>query len=68
MQDAFPDSHIEITKQATAYTSMTSTTIAIEGVRRDVAPSGMLARQVAVECKLDHNVVVDFHWTAGPFS
>ena len=66
MQSAYPSAQIEITKSDAAATSLTTIIAHVEGSRSDVPPDGPSARDLAVECRFDENVLTGFHWTAGP--
>jgi hypothetical protein len=67
MADAFPDDDIEITRKTVVHSSLTAQTVSIQGTRSDVPPTAALARDIAVECKFDHDVLTDFHWSKPPF-
>jgi hypothetical protein len=67
MVAAFPDGDIEITHKSAVNSSITTVIVTIEGARTDVAPTAAVAHDVAVECKFDHDVLTDFHWTKAPF-
>jgi hypothetical protein len=70
MQDAFPGGRIKVAKaevtQDPTGPSVTSMVAAIGGVRRNVAEGDVLARDVAVECRFEDNILTGFRWTAGP--
>ena len=70
MQDAFPGGKIKVTKAEVtadpAGTSVTSMIAAVGGVRPDVPEGNVLARDVAVECHFEDNILTGFRWTAGP--
>jgi hypothetical protein len=70
MQDAFPSGKIKVTKAEVtadpAGTSVTSMVAAVNGVRSEVAEGNVLARDVAVECRFEDNILTGFRWTAGP--
>ena len=63
MQSAYPSAQIEITKSDAAATSLTTIIAHVEGSRSDVPPDGPSARDLAVECRFDENVLTGFHWT-----
>jgi len=65
-KQAIPDADIEITSAKSVNDSVAKATVTIEGTR-DVTPSAALARDLAAECKFDHDVLMDFHWTKAPF-
>ena len=67
MIDAFPDGEIEITHKSIAQNSLSLQTVTIQGARNDVPPTAAVAHDVAVECKFDHDVLTDFHWSKPPF-
>ena len=70
MQDAFPGGRIKVTKAEVtpdpAGASVGSMVAAVSGVRRNVAEGDVLARDVAVECRFEDNILTGFRWTAGP--
>jgi len=66
MQRAFPSATIEIGKSEASATSLTTIVARVEGTRTDVPPEGPLARNLAVECEFDNNILTGFRWTAGP--
>lgn len=66
-QHAIPDAEIDVTGAKIVNDSPTRTTVSIGGTRSDVAPSAAVARDIAVECKFEHDVLMDFHWTKPPF-
>jgi hypothetical protein len=70
MRDAFPSGKIKVTKADVAGdpagASVTSMVAAVSGVRRNVAEGDVLARDVAVECRFEDNILTGFRWTAGP--
>jgi hypothetical protein len=66
MQRAFPSATIEISKSEASATSLTTIIARVDGVRSDLPPGGPLARDLAVECQFDNNVLTGFRWTAGP--
>ena len=57
---------VEITHKNTASVGIAQITASVEATRKDVAPTAAVARDVAAECKFDHDVLVDFHWTKAP--
>lgn len=65
MKRAYPDSgDFQVTDQHFS-TTMTTSTVTVQAVRPDVpANSGM--RDVGAECRFDHGVIVEFHWTTNP--
>jgi len=66
MQRAFPSATIEIGKSEASATSLTTIIARVEGVRSDMPPEGPLARDLAVECRFDENILTGFRWTTGP--
>ena len=66
MRSAYPSAAIDITKRDASATSLTTIIASVEGTRTDVAPDGPLARDLAVECRFDENVLTSFRWTRGP--
>jgi hypothetical protein len=66
LDEAFPGGDIAITAKKIVPNSITTTTITIDGTR-DIEPSAALARDVAVECRFERGVLLDFHWTKPPF-
>ncbi len=70
MQEAFPGGDVEITS-AKAHPDKTAATVTViiaevEGVRSAVAPGGMLAHDLAVECRFENGILTGFRWTKGP--
>jgi len=41
--------------------------IDIQGIRNGLPDAETMMRDIAVQCRFDHGVLVDFHWTAGPW-
>jgi hypothetical protein len=66
LDEAFPGGDIAITAKKIVPNSITTTTVTIEGTR-DIEPSAALAREVAVECRFERGVLLEFHWTKPPF-
>ena len=67
MIDAYPDGDIDITHKSIVQNSLALQTVTIQGARNDVPPTAAVAHDVAVECKFDHDVLTDFHWSKPPF-
>ena len=70
MQAAFPGGKIKVTKaevtadpQGASVTSMIAT---VSGRRGNVAEGDVVARDVAVECHFQDNILTGFRWTQGP--
>ena len=66
MRRAYPSAAIEITKSEATATSLTTIIAKAEGVRTDLPPGAPVARDLAVECRFDENILTGFRWTAGP--
>lgn len=66
LDEAFPGGEIAITNRKIVMESITTTMVTLDGTR-DVTPSNAVARDVAAECRYDHGVLMDFHWTKPPF-
>lgn len=66
MRLAYPSTTIDITKREASATSLTTIVASVEGVRTDLPPDQPLARDLAVECRFDENILTGFRWTAGP--
>jgi hypothetical protein len=67
MKRAYPDAHFEITgKRLGNGPSMAMATVEVQARRNDVPAGGKTPREVAVQCRFDSGVIVDFHWTASP--
>ena len=70
MQAAFPGGKIKVTKAAVAAdpagASVTSMIATVGGQRSNVAEGDVVARDVAVECHFEDNILTGFRWTAGP--
>jgi hypothetical protein len=67
MLAGFRGSEIEITHKTVVSDSITATTVTIEATRPDIVPSAALARDIAGQCKFEHHILMDFHWTKPPF-
>ncbi len=71
MNESFPGGGIEVTKQNSSIdqsgANISTMVVAVQGTRKDVPPSGFVARDVAVECRFDDGVLTSFRWTSGPF-
>jgi hypothetical protein len=67
MLESFARDDIDITHQDVANLSTTTTVVTIEATRNNVVPSPAIARDIAVECKFEHDILIDFHWTKPPF-
>lgn len=65
MQLAFPSAALEIGKSDAVATSLTAIVAHVEGTRTDMPAGGPLARDLAVECRFDNNILTGFRWTAG---
>ncbi|HEV2163167.1 MAG TPA: hypothetical protein VGR52_13180 [Stellaceae bacterium] len=64
MHRAFPGTDFDVTDQHFS-TIMANSVVTVQAVRPDVpANSGM--RDIGAECRFDHGVIVDFHWTKNP--
>lgn len=64
MHRAFPGTDFDVTDQHFS-TTVTNSVVTVQAVRPDVpASSGM--RDIGAECRFDHGVIVDFHWTKNP--
>jgi hypothetical protein len=71
MRAAFPGGNIKVTKTAMvpqATESIATIVASAEGLRRDLPKETVLARDVAVECRFDDNILTGFRWTKGPLS
>jgi hypothetical protein len=66
LDEAFPGGEIAITNRKIVMDPITTTIVTLDGTR-DVTPSNAVAREVAAECRYDHGVLMDFHWTKPPF-
>ena len=66
MRRAYPSAEIDITKSEASATSLTTIVAKAEGVRTDLPPDTPSARDLAVECRFDQNILTEFRWTAGP--
>jgi hypothetical protein len=67
MLAGFRGSQIDITNKAVVNDSITAAVVTIEATRNDVVPSAAVARDIAGQCKFEHHILVDFHWTKPPF-
>ena len=66
MRRAYPNAEIEITRTEASATSLTTILATANGSRTNLPPDTLLARDLAVECRFDENVLTEFRWTAGP--
>jgi hypothetical protein len=66
MRRAYPSAAIEVTKIGASAVSLTTIVAKAEGIRTDLPPGAALARDLAVECRFDDNILTEFRWTAGP--
>lgn len=70
MWAAFPGGKIKVTKaEVTADpqgASVTSMIAKLSGQRQNVAEGDVVARDVAVECHFQDNILTGFRWTQGP--
>jgi hypothetical protein len=66
MKSAYPSAAIDITKSEAAATSLTTIIARVEGSRSDLPPEAPLRRELAAQCRFDENILIEFHWTAGP--
>jgi hypothetical protein len=65
MKAAMPFADIDITARTSQNTGISTMTAQAAGTRTDNEKDPSIARDVAVECKFDSNVLIDFHWTKG---
>ncbi len=65
MRKSYPDARFEITGKRLGIGS-TAALVDVQATRSDVPAGGKTPRDVAAQCRFDHDVVVDFHWTASP--
>jgi hypothetical protein len=66
MLAGFRGSDIDITHKAAVSDSITTTIVTIEATRPDIVPSAAIARDIAGQCKFEHHILMDFHWTKPP--
>ena len=64
MHRAYPDTDFRVTDQHFS-TTMNTSTVTVQAVRPDVAANSSM-RDVGAECRFDHGVITDFHWTKNP--
>lgn len=67
MRRALPGADIAVTKTRVATPAIAGVVVTVEGTRPDVAPSAMVNRDVAAECRFDHDALIEFRWTTPPF-
>lgn len=70
MERAFIGARIKVTGQDTVFAPEGGgriVVVRIQGVREKVPAGHFLARDVAVECRFENEVLTAFHWTTGPF-
>lgn len=69
MQQAFPDSDIEVTRAVSERdpnsTTLTGAIATVEGFRKTIA-AGAPGRDIAVECRFANGILTGFRWTKGP--
>ncbi len=65
MQKAYPDARFEVTSKRLGLGSNTAL-VDVQARRSDAPASTKTPRDVAVQCRFDSGVIVDFHWTATP--
>lgn len=65
MHRALPHADFDVTDQHFSTTTMTTSVATVQAVRPDVASNSSL-RDIGAECRFDHGVIVDFHWTKTP--
>ena len=68
MRNAFPGARFEVASQTAKPLTTTLTEVAVEARRVDTPPSPLANESVAVACRFDHNILVDFHWTKPPIN
>jgi len=69
MQEAFPGGDVTVTTQEAVTpptAGLAAAVVVVHGVRRNVAPGGVLQRELAVECRFDEGILIGFRWTQGP--
>jgi hypothetical protein len=70
MEEAFPGGKFKVTKAEAApdpaAPSITGVVARVEATRTDVPAGDALAHDVAVECRFEGNVLIQFRWTKGP--
>ena len=71
MSSAYPGAEFEITGshvKPDADASLATTMVQVEGTRELSPGSGISSYAVGAECRFDHGVLTQFHWTKGPFT
>jgi hypothetical protein len=68
MRHAYPEAEFDVTKEESKADSLAETSVTVEATRTDSPPTALFTDRVAAICRYDHNALVDFHWTKGPFS
>jgi hypothetical protein len=66
MRVALDGGRFDVAGQNTQDESITTSIVTIDATRGDVAPSPAQARDISGQCRFDHGVLVDFHWTKSP--
>ncbi|HWG79339.1 MAG TPA: hypothetical protein VN681_06170 [Stellaceae bacterium] len=70
MEGAFPGGKIKVTKADVTPdpqgASVTSMIAKVSGQRQNVAEGDVVARDIAVECHFQDNILTGFRWTQGP--
>lgn len=67
MQRAYPGGGITITQKQSHDVDNSILVAEVQGIKKDAPPGSFLARDLAAVCRFQNNILVDFHWTAGPF-
>jgi hypothetical protein len=65
MRAAMPFADIDIGKLSSENTGIRTITARVEGTRGDAPKDVPIARDLAVECQFDSNILTGFRWTKG---
>jgi len=65
MKAAMPSADMDIKSRASQNTGIDTMTAQVTATRTDHPDDKGIARDLAVECKFDDGVLIDFHWTSG---
>jgi len=65
MRQALPSANIRVDNETSQNTGINTMTARVEGTRTEYPQDSAIARDVAVECHFDGEMLVDFHWTKG---
>jgi hypothetical protein len=65
MRRAIPSANIRVDNETSQNAGIDTMTAHVEGTRTEYPEDKEIVREVAVECRFDGQMLVDFHWTKG---